>query len=115
MGLAWLVFAAAAVAAGERPSADWRTVSTPHFRIHFPPGFEPWSKRVAGSIEDIYAGVTDLVGYEPRRAIDVIVSDPNADFNGMAIPYLDRPEIVLWTSPRVPRRDWATTPTGPRC
>lgn len=93
------VFAVAACAAGQRPSADWRTIDTVHFRIHFAAGFDPWARHLAGSIEGIYAGVVDLVGYAPPRFIEVIVCDPAADSNGLAIPYLDRPEIVLWTSP----------------
>ncbi|HEY1249922.1 MAG TPA: hypothetical protein VGH97_01950 [Thermoanaerobaculia bacterium] len=97
--LASLLFAVAAGAAGQRASADWRTIDTPHFRIHFPSPFEPWARHLAGSIEGIYGGVTDFVGYASPRPIDVVVSDPAADSNGMAIPFLDRPEIVLWTSP----------------
>ncbi len=97
--LASLLLAIAAGAAGQRPSADWRTIDTPHFRIHFPATFEPWARHLAGSIEGIYGGVTDFVGYASPRPIDVVVSDPAADANGMAIPFLDRPEVVLWTSP----------------
>ncbi|MEP6995844.1 MAG: LpqB family beta-propeller domain-containing protein, partial [Acidobacteriota bacterium] len=97
--LTLLVFAVASRAAAQRPSADWRTIATQHFRIHYPVGFEPWASHVAGSIESIFAGVTDLVGYAPSRPVEVIVCDPDADANGLAVPYLDRPEIVLWTSP----------------
>jgi len=94
-----LALAIPSSAAGQRPSADWRTIETPHFRIHFPAPFEPWARHLAGSIEGIYGGVTDFVGYASPRPIDVVVSDPAADANGMAIPFLDRPEVVLWTSP----------------
>ena len=98
-GLASLMLAIAASVAGQGPSADWRTIDTPHFRIHFPAPFEPWARHLAGSIEGIYGGVTDFVGYASPRPIEVVVSDPAADANGMAIPFLDRPEVVLWTSP----------------
>ena len=96
-GIALLLLTATAAAQG--PSADWRTIETAHFRIHFPVAFEPWASHLAGSIETIFSGVTDLVGYAPSRPVEVIVCDPNADANGLAIPYLDRPEIILWTSP----------------
>jgi hypothetical protein len=98
-GLALLLLAIAAGATAQRPSTDWRTIDTPHFRIHFPAPFEPWARHLAGSIEGIYRGVTDFVGYASPRPIDVVVTDPAADANGMAIPFLDRPEVVLWTSP----------------
>src|ERR1700730_11542275 len=94
-----LSLALASTAAGQGPSADWQTIETRHFRIHHPAPFDAFAHHVAGSIEGSYTGVTDPVGYEPGREIDVVVCDPDADFNGMAIPYLDRPEIILWTSP----------------
>jgi hypothetical protein len=97
--LASLLWAAAAAAAAQGPSADWRTIDTAHFRIHFPADFEPWSRHLSGSIEGIYGGVTDFIGYASPKRIDVVVSDPAADVNGMAIPFLDRPEVILWTSP----------------
>ena len=42
--------------------------------------------------------VTDYVGYVPARRIEVVVADPLANANGTAVPFLDRPEILLWTS-----------------
>jgi hypothetical protein len=87
----------AALAQG--PAADWKTVETRHFRVHYPAPFEAWALHAAGEIESIHARVTAFVGYAPTRRIEVVVADPAADANGSAIPFLDRPEIVLWTSP----------------
>ena len=81
------------------PAADWRTVETPHFRVHYPAPFEAWALHAAGEIEAIHARVTEFIGYVPPRRIEVVVADPAGDANGEAIPYLDRPEVVLWTSP----------------
>src|SRR5437868_7134739 len=44
------------------PDAAWRTISTPHFRIHFPAEDEAWAGRVAGDIESVRADVV-LEGY----------------------------------------------------
>ena len=68
--LASLLLAIAAGAAARRPSGDWRILDTPHFRIHFPAPFEPWARHLAGSIEGIYGGVSDFVGYASPRPID---------------------------------------------
>lgn len=84
--------------AAQSPSANWQTIETPHFRIHYPAPFEAWAKRAAARIEAIRERVTDYVGYAPGRPIDVLVHDPAAAANGMAIPFLDRPIIILWTS-----------------
>lgn len=97
--LAAILLCAAGRAAAQGPAADWRTIETEHFRVHFPVPFEAWARHAAGRIEAIHARVTGLVGYAPPRRIEVVVSDPAGDANGEAIPFLDRPEIVLWTSP----------------
>ena len=83
----------------QAPWADWRTIETAHFRMHYPAPFEPWARRMAGSIEGIHERVTALVGFTPAKKTDILVSDPQADSNGMALPLLDRPVIVLWTTP----------------
>ncbi|HTR01757.1 MAG TPA: hypothetical protein VMN82_01065 [Thermoanaerobaculia bacterium] len=93
-----LLLSAAAPGRAQGPSADWWTVETEHFRVHYPAPFEAWAVRAAGALEGIHARVTAYVGSAPSRRVEVIVSDPAADANGEAIPYLDRPEVRLWTS-----------------
>jgi hypothetical protein len=97
-GLAALLFLACGTAAAQGPAAEWRTVETAHFRIHYPAPFAAWALHAAGEIEAIHARVTDYVGYVPARRIEVVVADPLANANGTAVPFLDRPEILLWTS-----------------
>ncbi len=98
-GLVGFLLALASAAVAQGPSADWRTVETTHFRVHFPAPFEAWARHAAGELEPIHARVAAFVEFSPDRPIDVVVSDPAADANGAAVPFLDRPEIVLWTSP----------------
>ncbi len=92
-------FCFAVSASAQSPSADWRTIETAHFRVHYPAPFEAWARHAAGLLEPIRGRVTAFVGWEPGHPIEVVVADPAADANGMALPYLDRPAIVLWTSP----------------
>ena len=104
-----LVLLGARFAAAQAPSAPWRTIETPHFRVHFPAPFGPWARRAAGAIESIHERVSQAVGFRSERSIDVLVEDPSATANGMAFPFLDRPFIVLWTSPPEPESgigDW---------
>lgn len=96
---ALLLLALAPAAAGQTPSAPWRTIETAHFRVHYPAPFEAWAKRAAGRLEDIHARVTAMVSYSPGRPVDVVIADPEADANGSAVPWLDRPEIALGTFP----------------
>jgi hypothetical protein len=112
-GLAAAVLAlAASTASAQAPWADWRSIETEHFRVHYPAPFEDWARRMAGSLESIHERVTALVGFSPMRKANVLVEDPLADANGMALPLLDRPVILLWaTAPEAESsigwyRDW---------
>jgi hypothetical protein len=100
--LAALLFLASPRLVAQSPSAPWRTIETPHFRVHFPAPFGPWARRAAGAIESIHERVSEAVGFRSERSIDVLVEDPAATANGMAFPFLDRPFVVLWTSPPEP-------------
>jgi hypothetical protein len=84
------------------PSAAWRTVSTRHFRVHYPAESEAWARRAAARLESIRERVIEEVGYAPPEVVEVLVSDPVADPNGMAFPFLGWPRMVLWTSPPAP-------------
>ena len=104
-----LVLIGSRFAAAQSPSAAWRTIETAHFRVHFPAPFAPWARRAAASIESIHERVSEAVGFRSGRSIDLLVEDPAATANGMAFPFLDRPFIVLWTSPPEPESgigDW---------
>ncbi|MGH9365610.1 MAG: hypothetical protein ACRD1B_10165, partial [Thermoanaerobaculia bacterium] len=59
--------------AAQAPWADWRTIETAHFRVHYPAPFEAWARRMAGSVEGIHERVTALVGYAPPKKTDVLV------------------------------------------
>jgi len=99
LGSAAALWLLAAGLSGQSPAEPWRTIRTEHFRVHFPAPYEKWAALAAASIEGIHARVTEFVGYKPTRPIDVLVEDPAAEANGAAFPFLDRPYIVLWTSP----------------
>jgi hypothetical protein len=100
-----LLLAVAAPARAQGPSADWRTLATPHFRVHYPASSEAWTRRAAARLESIRERVIAEVGYAPPQVVDVVVSDPVADSNGEAIPALSWPRLVLWTSPPGPESD----------
>ncbi|HJW96519.1 MAG TPA: hypothetical protein VJ901_23110 [Thermoanaerobaculia bacterium] len=91
-----LLFLAAAAHA-QAPDAAWRTVTTKHFRIHYPAPYEGWTMRAAGRLESIRDAVEAEVGYAPETVTDVIVENPIAQANGLTLPLLDTPRIVLFT------------------
>ncbi len=96
-----LIFLGPAVYA-QAPSADWRTVETPHFRVHYPVEYEEWSLRAAERLESIREEVSKEVGFTPPQTIDVIVTNPVALPNGIAWPLLDTPRMIFFAEPPGP-------------
>lgn len=107
------VFSAPTPSPAQGPSADWQTLTTPHFRVHYPAPSEAWARHAAARLEAIRERVAEEVGYAPPEVVDVLISDPLADSNGTAFPFLGWPRMLLWTSPPAPDsalghyRDWA--------
>jgi Tol biopolymer transport system component len=101
--IASVMAAVAAVSAiSQTPSAEWRTVTTSHFRVHYTVAAEAWALRAASRLESVRERVVVEVGYDPTDVTDVLVTDPVAQANGMALPLLGWPRMVLWTSPPGP-------------
>lgn len=102
LSAALLLLACAPALVAQGPSADWRTVETEHFRVHYPHRYEAWALRAAERLEPIHAAVSEEVGFTPPQRIDVLVMNPIAEPNGMAWPLLDTPRIIFFTEPPGP-------------
>ncbi len=87
---------------GQSPSADWRTVATPHFRVHYPREYETWALRATRNLEAIREEVSKEVGFTPPQTIDVLVMNPISEANGSAWTLLDTPRIILFAEPPGP-------------
>ncbi len=81
------------------PSAEWRTLEIPGFRFHTPAESEPWTRHLAARMESIQSRVAAEVGFSPTQTVDVLVVDPTGWANGVAWPILNRPRMVLYTTP----------------
>src|SRR2546430_6403773 len=92
----------AATAAGQSAHQDWRTITTKHFRVHYPARYERWATRAASRMESVREAVVAQVGFAPEQMTDVLVGDPIAEPNGETIPLLDTPRIVLFAEPPDP-------------
>jgi hypothetical protein len=95
------LFVAAAVFA-QAPHEDWRTITTPHFRVHYPAAYEAWATRAASRLESVRTAVVAEVGFGPETITDVLIENPIADANGLTIALLDTPRIVLYAEPPEP-------------
>ncbi|MEA2568895.1 MAG: hypothetical protein QOI24_896 [Acidobacteriota bacterium] len=107
-----LVLFAAVPSHAQSPAADWLTIATPHFRIHYPRPYEEWARTAASRIESVRDAVSKEVGYTPPQITDIIVMNPYAEANGLTYPLLDSPRIVLYAEEPAPEeqigeyRDW---------
>ena len=85
------------------PDAHWRTIATQHFRIHFPAESEAWATLLAADIESVRAEVVHEVGFGPEQVTDILIGNPIAESNGVTLPLLDHPRILLFTEPPEPQ------------
>src|SRR5258708_18033268 len=88
--------------AAQSPAAEWRTITTPHFRVHYTAEAAGWAERAASRLESVRSAVVKEVGFAPEKVTDVLVVNPIADPNGMTLPLLDAPRIVYFTEPPDP-------------
>lgn len=93
---------ASAAASAQTPAADWRTLSTAHYRVHYPRQYEAWAARAASRLEAVREAVVKEVGFSPDVVTEVLVANPYADPNGLTYTFLDAPRIVLFTEPPGP-------------
>ena len=96
-----------------RPDAEWRTVRTDHFEVHYPREFEPWSLAMAERLESVRAAVGREVGSLPKRRVTVLVTDPLNVSNGSAWPFREAPAIIVWPTPPDPRSTVGDTRSWP--
>ncbi|HZH41540.1 MAG TPA: hypothetical protein VFD85_11035 [Gemmatimonadales bacterium] len=77
------------------PSGDWRTLHTPHFRIHFHPSYRDVALREAREAERSYALLaTEL--HPPRETVDITLSDDFDGANGLTTVFpTDRVTLFL--------------------
>lgn len=66
--------------------AGWREVRTEHFRIIYEPAHEAAAREVISFAEDVYADVTESLGYHPET-VPVVIRGRTAAANGFYSPF----------------------------
>lgn len=89
-----LAFTVSVNAQEHEPNLKWRTLTTPHFSIHFPDGFEALGDKIATLCEEAYEPVSRSLHYYPHRT--QVVVHTRADFsNGFVSPLPWRMELFV--------------------
>jgi hypothetical protein len=82
-----------------RPDADWRTIRSEHFYVHFTPQLEHVARRVAVQAETAYVQLAQHL-HTPRGKIDIVISDDVDYSNGWATPFPSN-RIGIYANPPI--------------
>ncbi|MDB4948690.1 MAG: WD40-like beta Propeller containing protein [Gemmatimonadetes bacterium] len=82
------------------PDEHWVTLTTEHFRVHYPRGMDELGRRAAGRAERAWAQLAAGLVAPPRHRIDLVVADNQDASNGYATP-LPTNRIVVFAHPPV--------------
>ena len=66
------------------PSLQWRTLTTPHFEIHYHQGEEKIAQEVANISERVHKTLSKTINWEPESRTQVVVTDRFDISNGTA-------------------------------
>lgn len=81
------------------PSATWRTIETPHFRVTFTSELEPIARRAATHAEQAYVALATRFR-PPRGKVDIVVAD-NVDFSNGSASAFPSNRIVVYANPPI--------------
>jgi len=84
LALALALRAQAVRAQPQDPRLVWRTLETPHFRIHYYNDMAPLARRVAEVAERAVERLHGPLGWSPSSPVQVVLSDETDDANGSA-------------------------------
>lgn len=79
-----LLFAPSLGAQPQDPRLQWRTLETPHFRIHYYQDMAPVARRVAEVAERAADRLHGPLGHAPSSPTHIVLSDETDDANGSA-------------------------------
>lgn len=98
--LASIISTASQTADAQIPvNEQWKTIATPHFRVHFTAPLEGQARHAASVAERAYANLAGELA-KPRGLIDIVLSDGTDASNGSAT-VVPRPSIVIFARPPV--------------
>ena len=80
-------------------AADWQTIHTEHFNIHYSVEHAEFAKSTAAELEIVRTKVLEQQNRALDKTVDVVVFDPLNAANGFALPTSNNPVMALFTTP----------------
>ncbi len=68
------------------PRLDWKTLHSPHFKVHYHSGLEAQAQAVVVIAEAVHERLTTHFDWVPRQKTDVVLTDETDFANGSATP-----------------------------
>ncbi len=82
------------------PFADWKTLESPHFYIHFDQAHQPLAQRVARIAESVHQRLSPLLKWQPVEKTHLVLSDESDAANGYAITMNINRSVLFLATPR---------------
>lgn len=80
------------------PLQDWKTLTTPHFEIHYPHDLKAQAEALAGRAEAIHERLSKRLEWSPSRRTQLVLTDNSDLSNGFATP-VPFNKIQAWLVP----------------
>ncbi|TMP03283.1 hypothetical protein CWC11_14430 [Pseudoalteromonas sp. S3178] len=93
------LIASALLLAAPSFAADWQTIHTEHFNIHYSVDHAEFAKSTAAELEIVRTKVLEQQNRALDKTVDVVVFDPLNAANGFALPTSNNPVMALFTTP----------------
>ena len=93
------LIASALLLAAPSFAADWQTIHTEHFNIHYSVEHADFAKSTATELEIVRTKVLEQQNRALDKTVDVVVFDPLNAANGFALPTSSNPVMALFTTP----------------
>ncbi len=79
--------------------AQWHTITTDHFKVHYQQAYQAWATSAANELEIVRDKVLEQQSRSLDKPVDVLVFDPINAANGFAIPPSNQPLMALYATP----------------
>lgn len=80
------------------PALTWRTLHSPHFRLHYHDGLEPQARQAIVIAEKVHDKLNMWFKWQPREPVDMVITDEIDYANGFTTPFPAN-HIELWVTP----------------
>jgi len=95
-------------------SKNWKTLSTPHFRIHHEAAQQKFAQQMGAVAEKVHSNLTVWLGWKPEEPTEVVILD-NVDYSNGAATVCPTTSFTYTCRHRSRVKSWIKTPGWNTC